>query len=292
MPTDVAATRPRHVRGVRGVRRGDVVLTLAAGWLVAVTVIGLGADVLAPFDPTATDLRARLEPPVWLGGSVEHPLGTDHLGRDVLSRLMHATQISLLIALVGTITGAVLGTALGFFAAHFRGPADDAIMVFVDFQAAMPFLLIAIGVMAFFGNSMIVLLALVGIYGWERYARLARSLALSAVNEGYAEAALAYGARPIRVYRRHILPNVAGVLLVNMTLNFPETVLLESSLSFLGLGVQPPTASLGSMLSYGRDYLVNAWWIAVFAGLMIFFTTLAMSLLGDGLRDRLSPQGR
>lgn len=266
---------------------GRILGALALAWVVGIAIVGLGADLLSPFDPDATNLRSRLLPPLWLGGSLSHPLGTDHLGRDVLSRLMHATRISLLIALVGTVTAAILGTVLGFVAARFRGLVDDAIMVLVDFQAAMPFLIIAICVIAFLGSSMTVFLLLVGIYGWERFARISRSLALAAVNDGYAEAARGYGAGAWDVYARHILPNVAGVLAVNMTTNFPETILLESSLSFLGLGVQPPTASLGSMLNEGRSYLLNAWWISVFAGALIFFTTLAVSLLGDSLRDRL-----
>lgn len=265
-----------------------LVLNISIGWLVAITVAGVGADFLATYEPTATNLTSRLLPPIGFGGDLTHPLGTDHLGRDILSRLMHATRISLLIALVGTLVGALIGTTLGFVAAYFRGWVDDLVMVLVDFQAAMPFLIFAIGIVAFLGGSMSTLLILVAIFGWERFARLARGLALSALQDGYAEAAFGYGARPFWVFLHHILPNVASVLLVNMSLNFPETVLLESTLSFLGLGIQPPIASLGSMLSYGRDYLINAWWISVFAGILIFLTTLAMSLLGDGLRDHLA----
>ena len=273
----------------RRLRMSNFVIGASAAWIVLIVGAGVFSELLAPYDPNAIDLRARLLPPVFYGGSVDHLLGTDHLGRDLLSRLIFAARVSLLIAFVGTLIGAILGTVAGYVAAYYRGWVDDGIMVLVDFQAAMPFLVIALAVLAFFGNNVVLLLALVGIYGWERYARLARGLALSAMNDGYAVAAASYGARPVWIYWRHILPNTLSVLVVNATLNFPETVLLESSLSFLGLGVQPPTSSLGSILSYGRDYLLDAWWIAVFAGLLIFFTTLSISLIGDWLRDKLDP---
>ena len=273
----------------RWMRGSNLIIGTSAAWIVIVLCCGVFSEFIAPYDPDAIDLRARLLPPFFLGGTMDHPLGTDHLGRDLLSRLIFATRVSLLIAFVGTLIGAIIGTMAGFTAAYYRGLVDDGIMVLVDFQAAMPFLVIALAVLAFFGNHLVLLLALVGLYGWERYARLARGLALSAANDGYAVAAASYGARPAWIYWRHILPNTLSVLVVNATLNFPETVLLESSLSFLGLGVQPPTSSLGSILSYGRDYLLDAWWIAVSAGMMIFFTTLSISLIGDWLRDKLDP---
>jgi peptide/nickel transport system permease protein len=227
---------------------------------------------------------------VWLeGGSWTHMLGTDDLGRDVLSRLFFSIRISLLVAFIGTIIGAVLGTAIGFLAAHFRGWVDDFVMMAIDFQAALPFMIIALAVVAFFGSNIFLFVALMGLYGWERYARITRGLALAASTHGYAVAVSTLGATPLRVYGRHILPNIASALIVNMTLNFPGTVLMETSLSFLGLGVQPPLTSLGNMLGFGRDYLTTAWWIAVFPGVTIFIATLAMSLLGDWVRDRLDP---
>ncbi len=270
-------------------RRPSAIVALAILWLVGVITCGALAGPLAAYDPDAIDLVNRLSPPLYFGGDVAHPLGTDDLGRDLLSRLLHGAQLSLLIAFVGTVTGAAIGTALGYLAAHRRGLVDDAIMVLVDLQASMPFMIVAIAILAFLGNSMIVLMVVVCIYGWERYARLARALGLSMTAGGFAEAVAAYGARPRWIYWRHILPNSAGVLLVNMTLNFPETILLESTLSFLGLGVQPPQASLGAIMNYGRDHLLNAWWITVVPGVVITATTLAASILGDRLRDRLDP---
>ena len=266
-------------------------LVMIAGlWLLAMIVIAILATELAPYDYAKMDLYSRLQPPIWLeGGKWNHLFGTDDLGRDVLSRLIFSIRMSLLVAFLGTIIGAVFGTAVGFVAAHFRGWVDDFVMMCIDFQASLPFMIIALAVLAFFGNSLFLFIALMGVYGWERYARITRGLALSASTHGYAVAVTTLGATPLRVYGRHILPNIASALIVNMTLNFPGTVLMETSLSFLGLGIQPPLTSLGNMLGFGRDYLTTAWWIAVLPGMTIFFATLAMSLLGDWVRDRLDP---
>ncbi len=266
-------------------------LVMIAGlWLLTMIAIAILATQLAPYDYAKMDLYSRLQPPIWLeGGKWNHLFGTDDLGRDVLSRLIFSIRMSLLVAFLGTIIGAVFGTAVGFVAAHFRGWVDDFVMMCIDFQASLPFMIIALAVLAFFGNSLFLFIALMGIYGWERYARITRGLALSASTHGYAVAVSTLGATPLRVYGRHILPNIASALIVNMTLNFPGTVLMETSLSFLGLGIQPPLTSLGNMLGFGRDYLTTAWWIAVLPGMTIFFATLAMSLLGDWVRDRLDP---
>ena len=266
-------------------------LVMIAGlWLLVMIAIAILATQLAPYDYAKMNLYSRLQPPIWLeGGKWDHFFGTDDLGRDVLSRLIFSIRMSLLVAFLGTIIGAVFGTSVGFIAAHFRGWVDDFVMMCIDFQASLPFMIIALAVLAFFGNSLFLFIALMGIYGWERYARITRALALSASTHGYAVAANTLGATPLRIYGRHILPNIASALIVNMTLNFPGTVLMETSLSFLGLGIQPPLTSLGNMLGFGRDYLTTAWWIAVLPGMTIFFATLAMSLLGDWVRDRLDP---
>ena len=258
--------------------------------LVGLIVVALGATWIAPYDYQAIDLRGRLIPPFWAeGGNPKHFLGTDDLGRDMLSRLIFSVRMSLFVALLGTVIGAVFGTTLGFLAAHFRGWVDDVVMAAIDFQAALPFMILALAVVATLGNSLVLFIGLMGIYGWERYARLTRGLTLSAVTHGYAVAVRTLGAGPLRIYGRHILPNIANALIVNMTLNFPQTILLETSLSFLGLGIQPPLTSLGNMVGFGRDYLLTAWWIAVFPALAIFIATLAMSILGDWVRDRLDP---
>ena len=261
----------------------------AGFWLGAMIVIALGADVLRPYSITAFDLKARLMPPVLFGGVFAHPLGTDELGRDVFSRLLLSIRMSLVIAFFGTLIATTLGTALGFLAAHFRGRVESVILMAIDFQASMPFMIIALSVLAFFGNSLPLFIALMGFHSWERYARIARGLTLAANEQGYAAAVRQLGAGPGRIYGLHILPNIASTLIVSMTLTFPEIILLESGLSFLGLGVQPPLTSLGNMVGYGREYITRAPWIMLAPAGVIVLTTLSISLLGDWLRDRLDP---
>jgi peptide/nickel transport system permease protein len=258
---------------------------IAIAWLVAMILIATFANLLTPYVFTAPDLRNRLAPP----GNPLHLLGTDELGRDVLSRLIISIRMSLLIAFGASIISAVLGTTLGFLAAYFRGLIEEIVLMLADFQASMPFLILALSVLAFFGNSLLLLIGLMGLFGWERYARIARGLAISANAQGYAAAVRQLGATPARIYLRHILPNIASTLIVSMTLVFPEVILLESGLSFLGLGVQPPMTSLGNMVGFGREYITRAPWIMLAPSLTIVFTTLAVSMLGDWLRDRLDP---
>ena len=266
-----------------------IAVATAIMWLAVVLIVAIFADLLRPFGITALDLRARLTPPVGFGGGWAHALGTDELGRDVLSRLLVSIQMSLRIAFGATVIAAVLGTAMGFLAAHFRGWVEQIVLMLIDFQASMPFLILALSVLAFFGNSLLLFTCLLGLYGWERYARIARGLAIAANAQGYAAAIRQLGARPMRIYLGHVLPNIASTLIVSATLSFPEVVLLESGLSFLGLGVQPPMTSLGNMVGYGREYLTRAPWILLTPSVVIVLTTLAVSLLGDWLRDRLDP---
>ncbi len=254
-------------------------------WLALVVLCAAFAHLLRPYDITQMDLTARLSPPLTPG----HWLGTDELGRDVLSRLIQSVRVSLVIAFGATILSAVFGTTLGFLAAQFRGIVEHFVIMLADFQAALPFLIMSLAVLAFFGSSMLLLICLMGFYGWERYARIARGLAISAGAQGYAAAVVQLGATPRRVYLRHILPNVASTLIVSMTLTFPEIILMESGLSFLGLGVQPPETSLGNMVGFGREYLTTAPWVMLAPATVIMLTTLSISLVGDWLRDKLDP---
>ena len=271
-------------------RAKTYIILFAAVWLLAMLAIGVLAPLIAPFDYQEISLSSRLLPPVWMdGGSMENIFGTDDLGRDILSRLFHSIRLSLLVAIIGTMISAVLGTVLGFIAAHFRGVIDDFLMMLVDFQASLPFMILALTVIAFFESSIFLFIGLMGIYGWERYARFARGLALSAEEQGYAVAVRSFGASPVRIYLRHILPNVGNTLVVNMTLNFPKVIMMETSLSFLGLGIQPPETSLGNMVGFGRDFILTAWWMAIIPAITIFLTTLSMSILGDWVRDKLDP---
>lgn len=274
-------------------RRVPWLLALALLFLAVVALFALVGNWVTPWGPTRQNLTARLKPPSFLaGGDPRFPLGTDRLGRDMVARLVSGLQMSLAVAVAGTLIGAVFGTLVGFIAAHFRGFVEEALMMLVDFQASLPFILIALTLLAFFGNSLTLFIILMGLFGWEAYARLARGIVLQAASQPYAQAVRALGAGPWRLYGRHILPNVASALIVQLTLNFPQIILLETSLSFLGLGIQPPLTSLGQILGEGREYLSSAWWIAVWPGLLIFLTTLSMSIVGDWLRDRLDPMLR
>ena len=282
LPNGIGALIRRAVRLPAGV-------LFATFWLAVMLVIAVGADILQPYSITAFDLKARLMPPLLFGGDFAHPLGTDELGRDVFSRLLLSIRMSLLIAFFGTLIATTLGTALGFLAAHFRGRLEAVILMAIDFQASMPLMFFALSVLAFFGNSLLLFIGLMGFHSWERYARIARGLTLAANEQGYAAAVRQLGAGPGRIYGLHILPNIASTLIVSMTLTFPEIILLESGLSFLGLGVQPPLTSLGNMVGYGREYITRAPWIMLAPASVIVLTTLSISLLGDWLRDRLDP---
>lgn len=265
--------------------KAPVLVILGFGWLGLTVFTAAFADLIRPYEVTQMDLSARLVGPLSPG----HLLGTDELGRDVLSRLMQSIRVSLVIAFGATILSALFGTSLGFLAAQFRGSVEHVILVLADFQAALPFLILSLAVLAFFGSSLVLLVGLMGFYGWERYARIARGLAISAGAQGYASAVVQLGAKPSRVYLRHILPNVASTLIVSMTLTFPEIILMESGLSFLGLGVQPPESSLGNMVGFGREYLTRAPWVMLSPAFVIMMTTLSISLVGDWLRDMLDP---
>ncbi|WP_439599015.1 ABC transporter permease [Falsiroseomonas sp.] len=283
-PLTLATSAPRKARPLP-----PPMVIFGLLWLSLMLATALLADVISPYAYTALDLRNRLSPPIGMGGTWLHPLGTDELGRDVLARLIYSIRMSLLIAFGATLIGAVIGTTLGFLAAHFRGFVEQVVLALVDFSASLPFLILALSVLAFFGNSMALFICLLGFHAWERYARIARGLAISASGQGYAAAVRQLGASPWRIYGRHVLPNIASTLIVSMTLAFPEIILLESGLSFLGLGVQPPATSLGSMVGYGREYLTRAPWILLAPAFTIILTTLSVSLLGDWLRDRLDP---
>jgi peptide/nickel transport system permease protein len=289
---DKWAVRParRPLSGLtRELSRMPVFILACLAFFLLVVVLFTFADVLAPYHYAEQDLLQRLKPPVGFGGTSVHWLGTDELGRDILSRLIYGTRISILIAVVGTTLAAFLGTTLGFLAAHFRGWVEEGILMLVDFQASIPLMILALAVLAFFGNDLLLFMVIMGLNGWEHYARLTRGMVMSAKGHGYVTAMRALGASPLRLYGRHVLPNIASAIIVQFTLNFPQTILLETSMSFLGLGVQPPLTSLGLMLGSGRDYMITAWWIAVCPGIMIFLTTFAVSMLGDWLRDRLDP---
>lgn len=264
------AEKPGHLsRIIAGRPRG--LAGLSAIILVVFFCAGLLAPVAAPYGLEDMDLMSRLVAPFT---SLAHPLGTDELGRDVLSRLLYSLRLSFVLAVTGTLLGAIVGTALGFLAARFGGFIDDLVNTGIDFTASLPFIVLALTILAFLGTDVKVIIVIMAVYGWDRYARLARNLARSAYTEGYAGALESLGIPTRRILLRHILPNIASALVVNMTLNFPGMILLETSLSFLGVGVQPPMSSLGTMLGFGRDYLTTAWWIAVIPGVVIVLSLI------------------
>ncbi|MGK9050632.1 ABC transporter permease [Xaviernesmea oryzae] len=274
-------------------KRVSPILVFAVIVLAVAVLVAIVGNVFTPYGMSQQNLLARLKPPAFMtGGNPNFPLGTDRIGRDMVARLIAGLQMSLSVAIAGTIIGAVFGSLVGFIAAHFRGWVSEALMMLVDFQASLPFILITLTLLAFFGNSMTLFVILMGLFGWEKYARLARGVVLSAINQPYAKAIVALGAGNGRLYLKHVLPNVASALIVQVTLTFPQIILLETSLSFLGLGIQAPQTSLGQILGDGRDYLSTAWWISVWPGLVIFLVTLSMSIVGDWLRDRLDPMLR
>ncbi len=272
-----------------GRRAVPALVMIALVWLAAMALLALTADLASPHDYRSLDLRDRLAPPLFFGGSLSHPLGTDELGRDVMSRLLVSIRISLTVAFLATLLSTLIGVVMGFVAAHFRGWVEQAVLMLIDLQAALPFMFLALFVLALVGNDLVVFIILMGFYGWERTGRLARGLALAAQGQTYLSSVREIGAAPWRVYLVHVLPNTASTIVVAMTLNFPEIILLESGLSFLGLGVQPPLTSLGNMVGYGREYLTSAAWIPLAPSAVIVLTTLAVSIVGDWLRDRLDP---
>jgi peptide/nickel transport system permease protein len=264
-------------------------IRFAVGFLLLMVAVSLLAPFIAPYDFATQNLARRLRPPVFLGGEWAYALGTDHLGRDIFSRLIYGIRTSIAIALAGTLIGAVLGTLLGYIASRKRGIVDETIMMLVDIQAALPAFFIALACIALVGSNIWIFIILVSLEGWERYTKLVRGLVIAEQASGYIRAVKGLGASQLAVDVRHVLPNIAASLVVQMSITFPWVILLETTLSFLGLGVQPPGTSLGQMLGAGRNYLLQAWWIAVIPGLMIFLTTMSMSLFGDWLRDRLDP---
>lgn len=270
------------------------------GWLVVLSfvivalflTIAVIAPWIAPYNFADIDLIARTAPPIGFGGDWSHPLGTDDLGRDVLSRSLISVRTSLTVALASSLVSVLIGVSLGLTSARSRGFAGSIIRIAVDFNAAVPFMILALAVLAFFGNTLFLFICLLGLYGWERYTRLVRAVAMSEYEKGYVAALRRTGASERRIALSHVLRNVLSVIIVNWTVTLPEVILLESSLSFLGLGIQPPLASLGNMVGMGRDYVVSAWWIATIPGIAIFLLTFAVSVLGDWLRDYTDPSLR
>lgn len=271
--------------------RRDLPALIGLGIIALTLVAAAFAPALSPGDPVKNRLLERLTPPMWAqGGSAHHPLGTDTLGRDVLSRLVHGARVSLLVGLAAVLVAGVVGVGLGLVAGYRGGWADDLLMRVGDVQLAFPVLLLGVAVTAVLGASLTNMILVLGASGWVTYARIARGEALSLKERDFVAAARALGAPAGHVVRRHLLPNVLPPLMVVTTFSVARTIIAEASLSFLGLGLPPPTPSWGAMLDEGRNYITTGWWLALFPGLAILLLVLAINLCGDWLRDALDPR--
>ncbi len=258
---------------------------MPALFLLLVVLTAVFANVIAPYDPNKQDLANLLT-----GPTLAHPLGTDSLGRDVLSRMIFGSRISLLVGVSSVAVAMVIGVLLGIASAMIGGRTGEAIMRVADLSLTLPGILIALAVAATVGPSLTNVILIIALLYWAQFARMVRAEALSIRERDYVQAAIAIGCGPFRILRLHILPNLVNTIIVLATLEIAAAVLLESTLSFLGVGVPPPTPTWGSMVSEGRAYVELGWWVITFPGLAIMLTVLAVNLLGDVLRDRLDPK--
>ena len=280
----------RILKPVARLRRGPVIPVAVIGFFVLVAIF---APLVTPYSPTKTSLPEKNIPPLWQeGGMVSHPLGTDPLGRDIWSRLAFGARVSLLVALSTLALGGILGTALGLISGYYRGVLDAIIMRASDITIAFPIILFAILLVVIVGPGLINLIVAVGLVIWARYARVVRGEVITIMTQDYISRARVSGASDFRIITRHLFPNVFNSLLVLLTLQVGFLIIVESSLSFLGAGVPPPTAAWGSMVASGRDYIVTAWWVSAIPGVAIMLLVIAFNMLGDWLRDRLDPKLR
>jgi len=288
-PADAALAAPA-VRVPARRRRFPGLVVAGVGFVAVLLLVAAAAPLLAPQDPVRQALRGRLAAPTWKGSDGRaHLLGTDHLGRDVLSRVIYGSRVSLVIGFAAVLVGGVLGSAAGLAAGFSRGRLDAVIMTVADAQLAFPFILLAIGIIAVLGPSFPTLVVVIGLSGWVSYARILRSQVLVLRSREFVESIHALGGSLARVVLRHVLPNVLSSIVVIATLELARAIVLEATLSFLGLGIQPPTPSWGGMVQEGREYLDSAWWISTCPGIVLMVTSIVVSRTGDWLRDVLDP---
>ncbi len=260
--------------------------------LILMVLVAIFAPVLAPHDPYAQNLAARMRPPVFLGGDWTNPLGTDSLGRDYLSRLIYGARVSLMIGIVAALISGLIGTAMGVAAGYFGGRVDAVVTFLINVRLAMPVVLVALAVVAVLGGSLYVVMAVLGLLLWDRFAVVMRASTLQVRRREYVAAARAIGASTPRIVLTEIMPNVLNNLIVVVTLEMAHAILLEAALSFLGLGVKPPTPSWGLMVAEGKDMMLFEPWLVMIPGAVLFVLVLAINLMGDGLRDVTAPDGR
>lgn len=259
--------------------------------IVVLILLALFADFVAPHSPILTNNAAFLKPPFWQqGGSIAYPLGTDAIGRDILSRLIHGARLSLLIGIAVVTLSVIAGTILGLLAGFFRGVIEIAIMRLMDITLTLPSLLLAIVIVAILGPGLMNAMLAVAIVLLPHYVRIARAAVISEVSKDYVTAAKVAGAGRLRLMFKEVLPNCAAPLIVQATLGISTAILDAAALGFLGLGAQPPSPEWGTMLADAREFVLRAWWVVTLPGLAILVTVLAFNLLGDGLRDALDPK--
>jgi peptide/nickel transport system permease protein len=291
LTTTVATTKPkswRYTRWGRLVREpaGLVGFTI----LVVLIFAAIAAPAIAPHDPAQTNLRARNTPPSWVaGGSTTNLLGTDPVGRDILSRIIYGARTSLFVGIVATVLGAFVGVTVGLVAGYYGGVVDEVLMRIADLFLVFPFILLAVSIIAVLGAGLTNLIITLVVTGWVQYSRLVRGQVLSLRSVQYVDAARVAGAGDRRIISLHILPNLLSSVVVLGTLEMAFILLTEAALSFLGLGVNPSTITWGTMINDGRNYIYNAWWVITFPGVAILLTVLAINLIGDWLRDILDP---
>jgi peptide/nickel transport system permease protein len=262
----------------------------AAVVLLLIVLVTLAAPWLAPYSPVEVDIQHRLGPPAWMeGGKTDHWLGTDQIGRDLLSRMIYGGRVSLLIGVTAVAISSTIGVLLGLAAGYFGSKVDWIIMTLINVMLTFPFVLLALAVIAVLGPSLPNMIFVLGVAGWPIYARVVRAETMALREREFVVAGRALGMSHARIIFGQILPNLVSAITVVATLQIAQVIILESFLSFLGLGVQPPTPAWGNMLGEGRVYMLNSWWIAAFPGAAIFVTTLVINLMGNALRDWLDP---
>ena len=289
LATAVVRTRSwRYSRWGRFLREPAAVF---GGLIVLVLVVAaVAAPLIAPYDPRATDLKLRNTPPAWESkGSAANLLGTDPVGRDLLSRIIYGARVSLSIGLIVTVLACAIGVVLGLVAGYYGGWIDEVLLRVADLFLAFPFILLAITIISVLGSGLTNLILVLVVTGWVQYTRLVRGQVLAVKRNQYVEAAQVAGAQDSRIILRHILPNIIAPIVILATLQVAFVLLTEAALNFLGLGVDPSTPTWGAMVNDGRLYIYNAWWVITFPGLAIMLAVLGINMLGDWLRDALDP---
>ena len=260
--------------------------------LVVLVFAAIAAPLISPYDPVKGDLRGRSKPPIGFGGTTEHIFGTDNQGRDIFSRIIHGARVSMSFAAITMLLSVALGAVIGAASGYFGGHIDEALMLLVDLQNALPFILAALVAVGVFGASFTTLLIIIAIFSWGTTARQIRGEILQLKHMDYVNLARIAGASSPRIIFKHLLPGVTNTLIVVATLGTGQIILTEATLSFLGVGIPPPKPAWGSMVSFGRNYIDSAWWIAVIPGVAIALVVVSLNFLGDWLRDYFDPRLR